>query len=63
MSDDDSLSNDSTHSISSYELLGNQEEDRKKKFYLIYYTSVVASLHASFFLQVLFNLINVLQLL
>jgi hypothetical protein len=27
MSDDNSLSNDSTHSISSYELLANQEEE------------------------------------
>jgi hypothetical protein len=64
MSEDDSFSNDSsTHSISSFELLADHEEDRKKKCHLIYYTSVVASLHTRFFLQVLSYLINALQLM
>ncbi len=64
MSDDGSVSNDSSaHSISSYELLAYQEEERKKKLHLIYDASVVASLHTSCFLQVLSYLINVLQLM
>jgi hypothetical protein len=66
MSDDDSLSNDSsTHSISSFELLAaDHEKGRKKKCHLIiYYASVVAALHTSFFLQVLSYLINALQLM
>jgi len=64
MSEDDSFSNDSsTHSINSFQLLADHEEDRKKKCHLIYYASVVASLHTSYFLQVLSYLINMLQLM
>jgi hypothetical protein len=52
-----------TDSINSYELLAATEEDMKKNCRLLYNAVAVASLHTSFYLQVVFCLCNAVQLM